>query len=183
MELHSFITTTKLHNLKEVKKADSLVDKILDKINKVGIQDLSFDERNYLKQLNSIEDNNELESWLSNEDDHTFDERGNKLLFDEFENDENIFYNHEKLKRVISKLLNQNPFTNNADWGGALVWGVKTDDNFTGIFIYLGDDDDLVLLKRNLNEVDDYEDEVLKTITTNKELNRVMLKIKKSSIF
>jgi hypothetical protein len=156
----------------------NLVNKILDKINKLGLPNLSYDERNYLKSYNENDINNDLKTWLNSEDDLTYDNDGNKLLYDHFEDDEDIFYNHEKLNRVITKTLNKKSFTNNADWGGANVWGVKTKDRFTGLFIYLGDDDDLVLLKRNLNEDEDYEDEVINTITNTKELNSVFLKTK-----
>jgi hypothetical protein len=156
----------------------NLVDKILDKINKVGLPNLSLDERIYLNQYNENGIDSSLESWLNSEEDHTYDNDEKKLLYDEFEDDEDIFYNYEKLNRVITKVLNKKPFTNNADWGGASVWNVKSNDNFIGLFIYLGDDDDLVLLKRNINDDEEYEDEALNTITTNKELNSVFLKIK-----
>jgi hypothetical protein len=156
----------------------SLIDKVLDRINKVGINNLSFDEKRYLEQYNSNTIEPKLESWLITTEDLTFNENEDKLLFDEFENDEDIFYNYNKLKRVISKVLNKKSFSNNADWGGADVWGVNSDDGITGLFIYLGDDNDLVLLKRSLNQEEDYEDEVLETITNNKDLNNIFLKIK-----
>lgn len=161
---------------------ENLVNKILDKINQSGVSNLSFDERNYLKSYNENNINNDLKNWLNSDDDLTYDNDGNKLLYDNFEEDEDIFYNYEKLNRVISKTLNKKAFTNNADWGGANVWGIKTKDNFTGVFIYLRDDDDLVLLKRKLNKDEDYEDEVISTITSTKELNSLFLKIKKSQI-
>ncbi len=156
---------------------EKLVDKILDKINRLGVSNLSLDERIYLKQYNENEIDSNLESWLNSEEDHTYDNDEKKLLYDEFEDDEDIFYNYEKLNRVITKVLNKKPFTNNADWGGASVWNVKSNDIFTGLFIYLGDDDDLVLLKRNINEDEDYEDEVVNIITSTRELNSVFLKI------
>lgn len=102
-----------------------------------------------------------------------------KLLFDEFEENEDIFYSQIKLKRVITKVLNKQSFTNNADWGAADVWALKSNDNFTGLFIYFVEDNDLVLLKRSLNEDEDYENEELQIITNNKELNNVFLKYKK----
>lgn len=154
----------------------NLVNKILDKINRVGLCNLSFDERTYLNQFNENSINPNLENWLNSNKDYTFDDNENKLLYDEFEEDEDIFYNHDKLKRVISKILNKQSFTNNADWGGADVWGIKTNDNFTGLFIYFGEDNDLLLLKRSLNEEEDYENEIIETITNYKELNNVFLK-------
>lgn len=155
----------------------NLVNKILDKINRLGLSNLSLDERIYLKQYNENEIDSNLESWLNSKEDHTYDNDEKKLLYDEFEDDEDIFYNYEKLNRVITKVLNKKPYTNNADWGGASVWNVKTNDNFTGVFIYLGDDD-LVLLKRNINEDEEYEDEVINTVTNTNELNSMFLKIK-----
>lgn len=154
----------------------NLVNKILDKINRVGLSNLSFDERTYLNQFNENSIHPNLENWLNSNKDYTFDDNENKLLYDEFEEDEDIFYNHDKLKRVISKVLNKKPFTNNADWGGADVWGITTNDNFTGLFIYFGEDNDLVLLKRSFNEEEDYENEIIETITNSKELNNVFLK-------
>jgi hypothetical protein len=157
---------------------ENLVNKILDKINRLGLSNLSLDERNYLKQYNENEINYNLENWLNSEDDLTYDNDEKKLLYDEFEVNEDIFYNYEKLNRVITKVLNKKPYTNNADWGGANVWGVETNNNFIGLFVYLGDDNDLVLLKRNLNEDEEYEDEVINTVTNTNELNSMFLKIK-----
>ena len=154
----------------------SLIYKILDKLNKVSLSNLSFDERTYLNQYNENKINPGLENWLNSNENDTYDENGNKLLYDEFEENEDIFNNYVKLKRVISKILNKQSFTNNADWGGADVWGIKTNDNFVGLFIYLGEDNDLVLLKRNLNVDEEYENEIIETITNNKELNNVFLK-------
>ena len=154
----------------------SLIYKILDKLNKVSLSNLSFDERTYLNQYNENKINPGLENWLNSNENDTYDENGNKLLYDEFEENEDIFNNYVKLKRVISKILNKKSFTNNADWGGADVWRIKTKDNFTGLFIYLGEDNDLVLLKRSLNEEEDYENEVIDTIANNKELNTLLIK-------
>lgn len=159
-----------LKGQKIIKENLQLIDTILDKINRVGKVNLSFDERTYLKQYNDGKVDPELEKWLLSQDENTFDDNGNKLLFDEFETDEDLFYNLEKLKRVLTKHLNKNPFTNNADWGGGYVWAVKGDDNFTGTFFYLNDEgDELTLLKRE--SVDDtYQDEVFKHITNPTEL-------------
>jgi hypothetical protein len=155
---------------------NSLTNKILDKINKVGLINLSYDERIYLKQLDRNAINPELENWLNSDEWYTYDNNGNKLLFDEFEENEDIFNNYVKLKRVISKILNKKPFTNNADWGGADVWGLRTNDNFTGLFIYLGEDDNLLLLKININKDEDYENDIKEIITDNNELNQLLIK-------
>lgn len=154
-----------------------LIDIILDKINKNGHQSLSFDEKTYLKNYNNINKNTDFESWLCSSDDSTFSDVGDKLLFDEFEGDEDIFYNHKKLKRVLSKHLNQKPFSNNADWSGGYVWNVKLEDKFHGKFIYLGDDE-LLLLNRVLIN-DEYIDEIIKYITSPKELYYVLLNLKR----
>nr|WP_158009642.1 hypothetical protein [Tenacibaculum todarodis] len=136
---------------------------------------MSYDEKTYLKQYNSNSIDKGLEDWLFGKQEDSYDDNGNKLLYDEFDDSEDIFHNHIKLKRVISKVLNKHSFTNNADWGGADVWGLKTIDNITGLFIYLGDDEDFVLLNRRINEEEDYEDTVLQTITNNIELNVLFL--------
>ena len=152
------------------------IDHILDKVNKEGKFSLTYDERTYLKQYSNNNINTELEKWLFSEDDETFDLRGNKLLFDEFEPDEDILYNHDKLKRVISNSLDKSSFTNNSDWGGGHVWNINSDDNFIGTFLFLGDDE-LVVLKRTLVG-DEYKDETLKDITNTRELYSCLLSLK-----
>ena len=179
MEVRKFIATTirgYLNKQQILKENINNVDTILDKITKNGQQSLTHDERTYLKQYNNNNINSDLEKWLFSEDDTTFDLDGNKLLFDEFDDDEDILYNHNKLKRIISKHLNKKPFTNNSDWGSGYVWDIKSDDNFIGTFLYLGDDE-LVLLKRTLR-VDEYEDNIIKNITNSRELYRVFVSLK-----
>lgn len=160
-----------------LKENSQLIDQILDKINKKGQRNLSSDERDFLSQYNSGRVNDELENWLLSNKESTFNSEGKKLLYDEFEEDEDIFYNEEKLKRVLSKHLGKKPFTNNADWGGGFSWNVKSNNNFIGVFYYLGDDE-LVVLNRESDE-DGYEDEVLENITNTKELYRSLVKYKK----
>jgi hypothetical protein len=138
------------------------VDQLLDKINKAGKQSLTYDERTYLKQFGEDNIDPGLEEWLFSDDDNTFDFDGNKLLFDEFDEDEDIFSNDYKLKRIISKHLDKDPFTNNADWGGGYVWRLKSNDDFVGTFLYLGDNE-LVVIKRTLDG-DRYDDEEIKYI-------------------
>ncbi len=138
------------------------VDQLLDKINKDGKQSLTYDERTYLKQFGEDNIDPGLEEWIFGDDDSTYDADGNKLFYDEYTDDEDIFSNDEKLKRVISKHLDKNPFTNNADWGGGYVWRLKGRDNFVGTFLYLGDDE-LVVIKRTLDG-DRYDDEEIKYI-------------------
>lgn len=170
------LKTYKVYEAKHI----NLIDDILDKINKYGIQSLSFDEKTYLKQHSKDDVDRGLEDWLINSDDDTFyDDK--KLLYNEFEDNDDIFYNEEKLKRIISKILNKNPYTNNADWGGGYVWNINSSDNYIGTFLYLGDDE-LVLLKRDLDEDKNYIDEVLKDITNVKELNQLFLAYKKKMI-
>ena len=144
------------------------VNNILDKVNSGGRESLTPDEKTYLEQYSDNNINPDLEEWLFSDDESTFDLDGNKLSFDEFNESDDIFYNTSKLKRVISKHLKKKPFTNNADWGGGYVWNLKTNDNFTGTFLYLGDDE-LVVLKRTLVD-DEYNDEEIKYITNSREL-------------
>jgi hypothetical protein len=144
------------------------VDQLLDKINKDGKQSLTYDERTYLKQFGEDNIDPGLEEWIFGDDDSTYDADGNKLFYDEYTSDEDIFSNDEKLKRVISKHLDKDPFTNNADWGGGYVWRLKSNDDFVGTFLYLGDNE-LVVLKRTLDG-DRYDDEVIKYIDDSREL-------------
>jgi len=145
-----------------------LINRILDKLNKEGKFSLSQDEKKYLEQYSKNIVDKGLEMWLLSNNDTTFDIEGEKLLYDEFKEDEDIFYNREKLKRVINKHLKKTPFTNNADWGGAFVWNIKSENMFIGVFIFL-DDDELLLLRRYKNEYDEYEDNIIKKITNTKE--------------
>jgi hypothetical protein len=158
-----------------VNENEENVNKILDKVNQNGRESLTPDEKTYLEQYSDNDIDSDLEEWLFSDDDNTFDENGNKLLFDEFEEDEDIFQNTSKLKRVISNHLDKKPFTNNADWGGGYVWNLKTNDNFTGTFLYL-DDDELVVIKRRLVD-DEYYDQELKSITNSRELYKFLLSL------
>jgi hypothetical protein len=156
-----------------VNENEENVNKILDKVSQDGKESLTPDEKTYLEQYSDGDINPDLEEWLFSDDDNTFDLNGNKLLFDEFDEDDDIFYNTSKLKRIISNHLDKKPFTNNADWGGGYVWNLKKDDDFTGTFLYLGDDE-LVVLKRRLVG-DEYNDEELKYITNSRELYKFLL--------
>lgn len=160
----------------DLNKNSKYIDIILDKINQYGKFSLTLDERRYLKQHNENDINPKLEEWLFSDDESTFDDYGNKLLFDEFEEDENIFNNSDKLKRIISKHLKKKPFSNNADWGGGYVWNIKSNNNFVGTFIYFGDDE-LVVLKRELDDDDEYNDEIIQQINDTKGLYSFLMKV------
>ena len=159
MKLRKIIESTIKEFLNENKEN---VDLLLDKINMHGKQSLTYDERTYLKQFGEDNIDLGLEEWIFGDDDNTYDADGNKLFYDEYTGDEDIFSNDEKLKRVISKHLDKDPFTNNADWGGGYVWRLKSKDEFVGTFLYLGDNE-LVVLKRTLDG-DRYNDEEIKYI-------------------
>lgn len=175
MKLRKLIETT----IKDfVNENEENVNKILDKVNQNGRESLTPDEKTYLKQYSDGDINPDLEEWLFSDDDNTFGVNGNKLLFDEFDEDEDIFQNTSKLKRVISNHLDKKPFTNNADWGGGYVWNLKKDDDFTGTFLYLGDDE-LVVIKRRLVD-DEYYDQELKSITNSRELYKFLLSLLRS---
>jgi len=172
MELRKIISTAIKDFINE--NRDN-VDQLLDKINKDGKQSLTYDERTYLDQFSDNNIDPGLEEWIFGDDDRTYDVDGNKLFYDEYNDDEDIFSNYEKLKRVISKHLDKDPFTNNADWGGGYVWRLKGKDNFVGTFLYLGDDE-LVVIKRTLDG-DRYDDEVIKYIDDSRELYNFIRKL------
>lgn len=157
-----------------------LIDSILDKISEKGQSDMSYDERIYLKQYKEGNINKDLEKWLLSDDELTFDMNGDKLLFDEFAEDEDILYNKEKLKRIITKHLNKNPFTNNADWGDGYVWNLKSTGNFEGVFLYLGDDE-LVVIDRVLVD-DEYQDKLIKSIDNSTDLYKLIKSLNKTSV-
>lgn len=176
MKLRRIIETTIKEFLNENKDN---VDLLLDKINRDGKQSLTYDERTYLKQFADNNINPELEEWIFSDDDNTFDLSGHKLLFDEFEEDDDIFYNMSKLKRVITKHLGKKPFTNNADWNGGYAWNLKTNDNFTGTFLYMGDDELIVIVR----EIDDdgsiieNDEEIIGDIKNSRELYNFFLSL------
>jgi hypothetical protein len=179
--LRKFISSRVKSYLIESHSKDFLLNKILDKIHSNGLNNLSHDEKTYLKQLNDGNIDINLERWLLSDDEETFSyEDGHKLLYDEFESDEDLFYNYKKLIRVISKFFNKQPFSNSSDWGGSDVWSINSDDNFTGDFIVLMDDD-LVLLNREIIDEDQYDDTVLYEINNVKDLNKVFSIIKNKS--
>jgi len=157
--------------------SQTLINSILEKINTHGINALSYDERIFLNQNSSNTIDPNLENWLTCKDEVTFDSSSKKLLYNEFEEGEDIFENPKKLQRIISNLLNIKPFTNNSDWGGALVWSLKAGNNFTGYFIYLCDNE-LVLLYRIINEGKVYVDTTLLEVIDVVTLNKLFLKVK-----
>jgi hypothetical protein len=167
---------------KLIKENSELVDTLLDKMNTGGRDSLSADERTYLRQYSSTNINKNLENWLLSTNTSTFNDRGDKLLYDEFEEGEDILYNEDKLVRVISKHLRKAPYSDNASWGGGKVWNIgNSNDNFVGTFLYLGDDE-LVMLKRKVVDGDGYEDTDVKDIRTSKELYNVLLASIKNKI-
>jgi len=170
----------KIEDFKESLSQD-LIDQILDRISKSGKQSLSIDELSYLNQYKKGEFDKGLEKWLLDNSDETFGDNGEKLLYNEFEDGENLFWNRNKLIRVISNFLGKAPFSNNADWGGAHTWNIKGDDYFIGKFIYIGDDDIIDVVERSLIE-DEYEDDILRTIRTPQELYKLFLDIKQNKI-
>ena len=62
---------------------------------------------------------------------------------------------------------------NKLSFDGGYVWNLKKDDDFTGTFLYLGDDE-LVVIKRRLVD-DEYYDQELKSITNSRELYKFLL--------
>lgn len=169
---------TTFHDFVNEQNSIDNINELLDKINKDGIQSLTYDERTYLNQYNNNNIDTELEKWLFSDKEETFDSNSEKLLFDIFEEDEDILYNYDKLKRVITKHIGKKPFTNNADWGGAYVWNINSTDNYTGTFLYLGDDE-LVVIKRELENDDEYIDDIKENITDSKGLYKFFLNLPK----
>jgi len=162
------------------KRIDPLVDNLLDKINKYGIQSLSYDEKTFLDQYSADNVDMGLKNWIESNDQLTFDVDGNKLPYYEFDEDEDIFINTDKLIKIISRFMNKKPFSNNADWGGARVWNIKSDNDYVGTFFYLGDDELLILKRIDIDGK--YEDEIVEEIRNPKELYKVFAKIIKMEL-
>lgn len=148
-------------------KYENLINDILDKINRNGIQDVTLDERKFLTQYNTNTVDNDLYDWLI-DNEYTIDLNDNKLKYDEFDLDEDIFYNTKKLIRVISNATKKKPFTNNADWGGGEVWEIDHNKD-SGYYIHLGDDS-LIFMCRTIENTGEYHDNILRDIKTTKEL-------------
>lgn len=163
--------------LKLIVESQSLVNSLLDKINRSGKSELTSDELKYLNQYSNDNVDKDLEKWLLSKEDNTFDDEGNKLQYDEFDDYENIFINKNKLKRIIKKFLGK-PFTNNADWGGYLVWPIS-DNRFEGLFLLLSDDS-VELLERELID-DEYDDNILMSAENGKEFYKIIMKIKNAT--
>lgn len=158
-------------------KYSDLVDTILDKINRDGMQSLSLDERLFLSQYDSDTVDINLYNWLTDTD-MSIDSDGNKLKYDEFDEDEDIFQNNDKLIRVINKFTHKKPFSNNADWGGGRVWAIDSEDNINGRFIYLGDDELVYMLRKTVDG--EYEDTIISNIRTVKDLHKTFVDISKN---
>lgn len=177
MKLRKLIETTIKDFLNE---NEENVNKILDKVNRDGRQSLTPDEKTYLKQYSDNNVNPELEEWLFSDDESTFDLADHKLSFDEFDEDDDIFYNMSKLKRVITKHLGKKPFTNNADWNGGYAWNLKTNDDFTGTFLYMGDDE-LIVIVREIDvdgSIIENDEERIDDITNSRELYNFFLSLR-----
>lgn len=159
----------------------TLTNDLLDKINRDGINSLTQDERKYLDTQDS-----DLGRWLMSDDDRTFDYDdtsygyGKKLKYDEFEFDEDVLWNREKLIRVINKMLpktKSHPKSHGADWYGK-VWFLKEVSPNIGIYLHLGDDELEVIQRSTIIDEDEVEDEILETITTGRELYKIFNMVK-----
>lgn len=177
--MRDLINKTKIFGkLLNENKSENLINKILDKIQAVGFVNISPDEKDYLQQYNNKDINSGLENWLLNDSDETFDlETGKKLLYSEFEEDEDIYYNMEKLIRILTNFFKQEPVSNNADWGGGYAWYVKSREGSNDKLYIHYVDDSLALVSKSTEE--DEEADVIEYIDTPKELYKVLLNIKK----
>lgn len=172
-----------LNENKDSSRTTELINTILDKIHKDGQSSLSNDERLYFQQYREGNIDKDLENWLLSTDDLSLDYNGKKVLYNEFEDDEDIMYNQGKLIKIISNSLNKKPFSTNADWSGYNVWNLKNNNNFVGTFLVIDvDDDKLLLLKRELDDEDNYIDEVLHEVKDSKELNKILMLAKQNRL-
>jgi hypothetical protein len=88
-----------------------------------------------------------------------YDDYGDFLYDDEnFIYDDNIddydyIWKHYVMKKITS-ILGPSYIGRNADWG-LTMWKLQ-DDNFEGFFVLIDDDNNLILLKRKFDEIDEY---------------------------
>lgn len=172
-----------LNENKDSSRTTELINTILDKIHKDGQSSLSNDERLYFQQYREGNIDKDLENWLLSTDDLSLDYNGKKVLYNEFEDDEDIMYNQGKLIKIISNSLNKKPFSTNADWSGYNVWNLKNNNNFVGTFLVIDvDDDKLLLLKRELDDEDNYIDKFVHEVKDSKELNKILMLAKQNRL-
>jgi hypothetical protein len=90
-----------------------------------------------------------------------------------FKDEEGFFDDLSKIKDELSKNFGSS-FGNNADWGGT-VWSILTDDDINGFFIYLGDDDEIILLYRKFDPIEEeYDNSVIFTATDRKSFDKLI---------
>jgi hypothetical protein len=148
---------------------NSTMDKILDKIQHMGINSLSNDERDFLSQHSKGAVDADLERHVNS---------NSEVGFDEFGEDEDIFEDINKLKRVISKVFGPEHKYTSSDFSGRAVWRVSGDLD-DGIFIFISDSDEIELFHRKYNEdTEENEYNVLATSDDTKSLYNLMLKAK-----
>ncbi len=158
----------------EFNNNDTLLNKLLDKINKEGKSALTTDEHEYLKQYNNNNIDKALENWLLDDSEDTINPNTNeKLMFNEFDFDEEVFYIKSKLKRIIKNHFGNPTFSPGADFDG-YAWKTK----YKNVYLFLGDDN-LYLIKRLYNEDGDVEDnDILETIISGKDFYKAVKKLK-----
>lgn len=97
----------------------------------------------------------------------------------DFEDDDeyvDFFDNHQKIYAELCKNFGKS-HGNDANWGGS-VWSILTKNNYEGIFIFLGDDD-LVLLKREFDEENEENIDTDLFTVTDEESFRKLIEIAK----
>lgn len=106
----------------------------------------------------------------------TFNEFVNENIDDfneDIEDEEEFFDDHSKIKDELNSIFGKG-YGNDADWAG-VVWPILTKNDYEGIFIYLGDDDEILLLKRTFNKIEEEnDDEILFTATNREEFDELI---------
>lgn len=98
--------------------------------------------------------------------------------FDEsIEDEERFFDNRSKIKDELTKNFGRS-FGNNADWYGD-VWTVLYINENEGFYIYYGDDDDIELIFRKFDPIEEENDNIVIFTVTDRESFDELLKIAK----
>jgi hypothetical protein len=103
----------------------------------------------------------------------TFNEFINENFDEDIEDDEEFFDDYSKIKNELNTIFGKG-FGNDANWAG-VVWPILTKNDYEGIFIYLGDDDELFLLKRTFDKIkEENNDEILFSVTNREEFDKLI---------
>lgn len=104
------------------------------------------------------------------------------ILKEAWDNEETPDWDTSTISEFITNNLGmrENQYSGSADWAGMPVWSISG-NKYTGLFLVIDDNEEVVLLKREFNEdTDENEDTEIKIVSNDySELKDLLEKIKK----